>query len=166
MPNETSQIAAAHKYTHIYEMYVQIHCEELEMQYLCEFFFFFWHFHHPDIKFTYEHWEPWRFGSPLAGQPQVSATGAKSGALVCTSKAFILFLSVRAQSTHLNNYLNPIIPKLAISSYVCHAAFNACVRSSEKRTICGSLALREGVGGFPAKMQIILRNFPYSNCFS
>lgn len=164
MPNETSQRAAAHKCMYIYEMYIQVHCEELEMQCLCVFLAFL---PPKQIKSTHEHWEPWRFGSPpLAGQPQVPATGAKSGALVFTPESFILFLSVRAQATHLNNHLNPIFPKLAISPYIHHAAFNACIRSFEKLTSCGSLALREGAGGFPAKMQITFRNFPYSNCFS
>lgn len=138
-------------------MYIQVHCEELEMQCLCVFFAF------PpprQTKFTHEHWEPWRFGSPpLAGQPQVSATGAKSGALVCTPESFILFLSVRAQATHPNNHLNPIFPKLAISPYNHHAAFNACIRSFEKLTIRGSLALK-GSGGFPSKDADNFQKFP------
>lgn len=37
MLNETNHIVTAHKYTHIYEMYVQVYCEELEVQYLCAF---------------------------------------------------------------------------------------------------------------------------------
>lgn len=35
MLNETNHIVTAHKYTRIYEMYVQVYCEELEVQYLC-----------------------------------------------------------------------------------------------------------------------------------
>lgn len=119
MPNETNHGAAAHKHADIYEMYVQFYCEEFETRYMC-----FWgHDTTPTNNTAHadtDNSEDQGF-LPLQGR-RSTQSGSKRGVLACVYKYLILFLVVRAQPTHLNNYLHLFFLKLARIPHICHVA--------------------------------------------